>query len=486
MIIAAAYVRVSTDEQTDYSPAAQLADIKEYATHNGYHIPEEFIFMDEGISGKRADKRPAFQAMIRQTRKKSNHIQYIIVHKFDRFARNKEDSVLYKALLKKDGVKVISVKEPIPQDDKFAVIYESMLEAMAEYYSLNLAEEVNKTMIKKAQAGEWQATAPFGYKNENKSLVIVPEEAKMVRYIFEQYIAGTSMFALSRQMNQMGYRTHRGNVFEHRTIQYILNNPVYKGYLRWTPGKKINRNFNDSASIVAKGDWEPIVSKEIWDAAAARFKSEKRTYYKHKRPETEGIHWLSGMVKCSSCGRSLVVGAKYKSGAVQFQCGGYCHGQCHDSHAVSSNRLIPAILSELEKIAAHPDTEGCRYTIRRELPASDELDVYVPLLAKAQQRLKKAKDAYLNDIDTLEEYRSNKMNIEKEIAELKERIAEIEEQQNMPFDQAAFSTKIASVIEILRDDSRPMEDKRKAFKSVCDKIIFHKHDSSLELFLIDQ
>ena len=74
MIVAAAYVRVSTDEQTDYSPAAQLADIKEYATHNGYHIPEEFIFMDEGISGKRADKRPACQAMIRQARKKSNHI----------------------------------------------------------------------------------------------------------------------------------------------------------------------------------------------------------------------------------------------------------------------------------------------------------------------------------------------------------------------------------------------------------------------------
>ena len=69
MIIAAAYVRVSTDEQTDYSPAAQLADIKEYARNNGYHIPEEFIFMDEGISGKRADKRPAFQAMIRQARK---------------------------------------------------------------------------------------------------------------------------------------------------------------------------------------------------------------------------------------------------------------------------------------------------------------------------------------------------------------------------------------------------------------------------------
>ena len=186
MSIAAAYIRVSTDEQTDYSPSAQLADIREYARANGYLIPDEFIFLDEGISGKRADKRPAFQNMIRQARKKSNRIEVILVHKFDRFARNKEDSVLYKALLKKDGVRVISVREPIPQDDKFAVIYESMLEAMAEYYSLNLAEEVNKTMLKKAQMGEWQATAPFGYRSENKSLAIVPEEAKMVRYIFEQ------------------------------------------------------------------------------------------------------------------------------------------------------------------------------------------------------------------------------------------------------------------------------------------------------------
>lgn len=486
MIIAAAYVRVSTDEQTDYSPAAQLADIKEYAHNNGYRIPEEFIFMDEGISGKRADKRPAFQSMIRQARKKSNHIQYIIVHKFDRFARNKEDSVLYKALLKKDGVKVISVKEPIPQDDKFAVIYESMLEAMAEYYSLNLAEEVNKTMIKKAQAGEWQATAPFGYKNENKSLTIIPEEAKMVRYIFEQYLAGTSMFALSRQMNQMGYRTHRGNVFEHRTIQYIINNPAYKGYARWTPGRMRNRDYTDPASIIAKGDWEPIVSEDTWNAAVSHFHNEKKTHYRHKRPETEGIHWLSSMVKCSACGHSLIVGTKYKNGAVQFQCGGYNHGQCHDSHAISTNRLIPVLLSELEKIAKHPNVSGCRYTVRRELSISNELDVYVSILTKTRQRLKKAKDAYLNDIDTLEEYRMNKQSIEREIADLEERIAECQKQQNTPFDRAAFSAKLASAIEVIRDDSRSMEDKRKAFQSICEKIIYNKHENSLELFLIDK
>ena len=486
MILAAAYVRVSTDEQTDYSPAVQLEEIQDFARKNGYHIPKEFIFADEGISGRSAEKRPAFQDMIRQARKKSNHIQYIIVHKYDRFARSKDDAVLYKALLKKDGVKVISVKEPIPQDDKFAVIYESMLEAMAEYYSLNLAEEVKKTMTKKAELGEWQTTAPFGYRNENKSLAVVPEEAKMIRYIFEQYIAGTSMFALSRHLNQMGYRTHRGNVFENRTIQYIINNPVYKGYMRWTPGKKVKRDYSNPASILSKGDWEPIVSEEIWEAAIERFRKEKKTHYSHKRPETEGIHWLSSMVKCSACGRSLIVGVKYKNGSIQFQCGGYNHGQCHVSHAISTSRLIPALLHELEKITCNPDIQSAAYTIRRSKPNTEELEVHTALLEKARQRLRKAKDAYLNDIDTLEEYRINKKNIEKEIALLEKHISEIHARHESPFDQAAFSARIASVLEILRDDSRSMEDKRKAFKSIAEKVIYHKQNNSLELFLIDE
>lgn len=484
MIIAAAYIRVSTDEQTDYSPAAQLEDIKEFAQKNGYHIPAEFIFADEGISGKRADKRPGFQNMIRQARKKSNHIQYIIVHKFDRFARNKEDSVLYKALLKKDGVKVISVKEPIPDDDKFAVIYESMLEAMAEYYSLNLAEEVKKTMVMKAELGEWQTTAPFGYRNENKSLAIVEEEAKMVRYIFEKYVAGTSMFALSRYMNQAGYLTHRGNVFENRTIQYIINNPVYKGYMRWTPGKKVNRDYSNPASIVSKGNWEPIIDTELWDKAQAKFQAEKKRHYSHKRPDTEGHHWLSSMVKCSSCGRSLIISQKYKNGSFSLQCGGYNHGQCHTSHSITSARLIPAILGALKEISSNPDTEAFQYTIRRVNPNTDEIDTFRAMLEKSKTRLRKAKEAYLNEIDTLEEYRQNKKAIETEISELEQKISALTS-GNSDYNYAAFSAKIRKAVEVLESD-QSLDAKRNAFKSVVEKIIYHKDKDSISLFLIDE
>ena len=487
MIIAAAYIRVSTDEQTDYSPAVQLEEIQEYARKNGYHIPPEFIFTDEGISGKRADKRLAFQNMIRQARKKSNHIEYIIVHKFDRFARNKEDSVLYKALLKKDGIKVISVKEPIPQDDKFAVIYESMLEAMAEYYSLNLAEEVKKTMTKKAELGEWQTTAPFGYRNKDKTLVQDPEEAKMVRYLYEKYAEGVSGFALSRHMNQMGFKTHRGNVFDTRGVLYILRNPVYKGYARWTPGKtKDYRDVPEEATIIAKGNWEPIVSEELWQQAVDQIQKNFRNRGKHSRAEFEGIHWLSGMLKCSNCGRTLAVSGKYKTNnAVHFQCAGYNHGQCHVSHSLSSNRLLPILFLALEAIARSPQNADVKYSIRHTKPASDELEGCLVMLEKAKAKLQKAKKAYLEEIDTLEEYRANKQYIEKEIHALQGRCDALRAANNVTFDEQAFSAKIRSTLAILQSENYTMDEKRKAFSSIIEKIIFHKNEDSIELFLLD-
>ncbi|WP_304509904.1 recombinase family protein [Anaerotignum sp.] len=487
MVIAAAYIRVSTDEQTDYSPTVQLEDIFAYAEKNGYFIPKEFIFEDEGISGRNADKRPGFQEMVRQARKKQNKIKYIIVHKFDRFARNKEDAVLYKALLKKDGVKVISVKEPIPQDDKFAVIYESMLEAMAEYYSLNLAEEVKKTMVKKAQQGEYQATPPFGYTMKNKILTPIPEEAAMVRFIFENYASGNeSMFSLSRHMNQMGFRTHRGGVFENRTIQYILNNPVYKGYSRWTSTGRTQRDFNNPDSVIAQGTWEPLVSEDLWETAANRIVKEKRTHYSHKRPETEGKHWVSSMIKCSSCGRSLVIAAKFKKGdAFYLQCGGYNHGQCHVSHSISSNRLLPALFQSLHDVAMGNGEPGMHH-IRRPNLETNEIESIEHMISKTKSRMTKAKEAYLAGIDTMDEYRQTKLAVDAELKMLFEKLKVARKNQFKPFDYVSFSNKLLDVLSILKDENVTMEAKRAAFKTVVEKVIYNKPNDSLELFLIGE
>ena len=233
--IAAVYIRVSTDDQVEYSPEAQLVEIRKYAASHGYIIPEQFIFIDEGISGRKTTKRTRFNQMIGVAKTKPKPFDAILLWKFSRFARNREDSVVYKSMLRKQlGIEVISVSEPVG-DDKMSVIIEALIEAMDEYYSINLAEEVKRGMSEKARRGELQATPAFGYRVENNVLVPVPEEAELVQEIFRRYLDGDGFFQLAKWLNAQGVTTHRGNAFENRTVEYILRNPVYVGKLRWNP-----------------------------------------------------------------------------------------------------------------------------------------------------------------------------------------------------------------------------------------------------------
>ena len=108
----AIYIRVSTDKQEELSPDAQKRLLLEYAKDHNIDVPAEFIFQDNGISGRKAKKRPAFQQMIALAKSKEHPIDTIIVWKFSRFARNQEESIVYKSLLKKNDVEVVSISEP--------------------------------------------------------------------------------------------------------------------------------------------------------------------------------------------------------------------------------------------------------------------------------------------------------------------------------------------------------------------------------------
>ena len=133
MKTAAAYIRVSTEEQTEFSPDSQIKKIREYAKSHDIHIPEEYVFLDEGISGRSAAKRPAFQRMIKMARQTPRPFEVILVWKFSRFARNRQDSILYKSMLRKEcGVDVVSITEQLSKEPT-AILIEALLEAMDEY-----------------------------------------------------------------------------------------------------------------------------------------------------------------------------------------------------------------------------------------------------------------------------------------------------------------------------------------------------------------
>ena len=163
MKVACAYIRVSTDKQEELSPDAQKRILIDFAKKNNMSLLASNIYLDNGISGKKADKRPEFMKMIGMAKSKEHPFDVILVWKFSRFARNQEESIVYKSLLKKNHVEVVSVSEPLV-DGPFGTLIERIIEWMDEYYSIRLSGEVLRGMTEKALRGGYQSSLPLGYR----------------------------------------------------------------------------------------------------------------------------------------------------------------------------------------------------------------------------------------------------------------------------------------------------------------------------------
>ena len=477
MKTAALYIRVSTDEQIEYSPDAQKRALLDYAKKNNVLVPSEYIFVDEGISGRRAEKRPAFMEMIRLAKKKPKPFDMILVHKFDRFSRSREDSVIYKSLLRKDcGIKVVSITEQL-EDDKFSIILESMLEAMAEYYSLNLADEVKKGMTEKAKRGGLQTGASYGYEvKEQGKLTIVEHEAKMVRYMFDQYLNhDESFYRIAKRVNEMGAITKKNKPFDNRGIEYILRNPVYIGKLRWTPTGRFRRDFDSEKIMIVDGDHDPIVPVDVFEAVQEKIRSHEKIKKTKQRPLDECKHWLSGLVRCSSCGATLVYTA---TKAPSFQCRGYAGGRCKVSHSITVKKIENAILSEFSGFMEGGDIKN--YNIRITDSVDLEVEALIKQLDKINSKLERAKEAFLAGVDTIVEYKSNKELLQQEEFNLKARIDELKSRKK-DCNMDSFREKINVVYDTLVDDNVPIIEKQKSIRSIVSKIVFVKLKNDLEV-----
>ena len=145
------YARVSSERQAekDLSIPAQLKALRRYASERGWEVVAEYV--DE-VESARTANRPKFKEMIAAARRKSKPFDAILVWKLSRFARNREDSIIYKSLLRKHGVQVISINEPV-DDSAAGKLLEGMIEVIDEFYSTNLAEDVLRGMAENAERG---------------------------------------------------------------------------------------------------------------------------------------------------------------------------------------------------------------------------------------------------------------------------------------------------------------------------------------------
>lgn len=470
MKTAAAYIRVSTDDQLEYSPDSQLEKIREYAASNDMLLLEKFIFREEeGISGKKAERRPEFMRMIGTAKQKPKPFDVIIVWKFSRFARNRQDSIVYKSMLRKQcGVDVLSVTEQLG-DDKMSIIVEAMIEAMDEYYSINLAEEVRRGMNEKVNRGEPVSVPAFGYTIRDRQYWIDPAAAPLVKMIFRNYIEGMGCRSIAQKLNAMEVRTQRGGLWENRTVEYVLRNPVYIGKIRWNPKRKTRRNYSDPDIIVAAGNHEPLIDRETWDRAQKRMAESKAASEKDTAPKSSAAGMLRGLLKCSACGSTLTV-----SGGGSMQCQAYAHGKCTESHSILTAALEEMVLAALD-VSLHDSTILLTPAV---LPEPEEsIKASARQIDREKLKLTRAREAYECGVDSLEEYRIRKLRITESLRQL-----ELVRSRVTELPPVSFCARQQNVMQLLRDPGVPSEEKNVLLRSFMRKIVFHQTPRSLEIF----
>ena len=475
MKIAAAYIRVSTDDQIEYSPDSQIRAIHNYAEKNGYYLPEQYIFMDEGISGRTVGKREGFKQMIALAKSKPKPFEAILVWKYSRFARNREDSVVYKSMLRKQcGIDVVSISESTG-DDKMSILFEAMIEAMDEYYSINLSEEVKRGMTEKAKRGGVLAGAPFGYKVDDGKYVIVESEAMVVREAFSDYLAGSGFLTIAKKLNDIGVKTHKGNPIENRTVEYWLHNPTYIGKTRWNPTGKTSRDYNNKNIIISDGTHEPIIDDELWNAVQQKLRENKTKYKTHMRaPRKDMSYWLNGVLRCGKCGSTLAnFGGSYT-------CGKKGKGLCTGNGSIGLKTISKIVIDKLEEVLDSDDVcvkFASSSKTKEEHGVSNTLRLLQVKLEEANRKFERVKEAYENGIDTMEEYKQNKQKISKEISELKNLISE-EENQNRDThpekqrqEMSKLKGEIKKVSDVLKSDDVSIETKNSVLKSIIKEIV---------------
>ena len=497
----AAYIRVSTEDQLEFSPDSQLKKIREYAAQHQITIPGDQIYMDEGISGRSASKRPAFLQMIAAARKRPAPFQVILVWKFSRFARNRQDSILYKSMLQKEcGIDVISVSEPL-SDDPTSILVEALLEAMDEYNSLNLAGEVRRGMNEKFSRGQTVSIPPFGYRMGDSCFEPDEETAPFVALMFQKYSQGFSLRRIAAWLNDAGIRTSRGNLFESRTVEYILSNPVYTGKLRRRIGDVKISGSNTASSHAADRFYRgqdvqvvsaphiPLITEELFRTVQKRldlyrecspFGSPKSSS-KHT-PNTETL--FSGLVLCSACGSSLVSASRGRA----LQCSSYTKGRCLSSHYISLKFLRPAILRAVKDcplplagtvspsaLVRVSESEPAPHPKAKKIWRSPSVGKQIQM---EEKRLERLRLAYESGTDSLEEYRLRKQEIQQKIAALKETEKEGPGVSDLSY--PSFSWNLQGLARLLDSGLFTISESNELLRLIFSRIIFDRAKNTLQ------
>ena len=353
------YARYSSDNQREESITAQIRACTEYCQRKKYFVTGTYT--DEARSAL-TDNRPEFQRMIADAR--TGLFDVLVIHKLDRFARNRYDSAFYKRELRKAGVRIDSVLEHL-DDSPESVLMESLLEGLAEYYSKNLAREAMKGMKETAlQAKHCGGIPPLGFDVEDKQYIINEWEAGAVRLIFEMYDNGVGYSRIIDELTAKGYKTKVGRPFAKNSLHDILKNEKYIGIYtfnkrqgRTSDGRKNNRRQKPEEEIIRMpGAMPAIIDEDLFRRVQA--KMEKRQQNSEKaRQRAKTVYLLSGLVFCGKC-EAAYIGNTITRNEVKYgyyECGARDRTRTCKNRRVKKSELENIVLQEIEQTIFAPE-----------------------------------------------------------------------------------------------------------------------------------
>lgn len=334
----AAYARVSTD--SDEQLVSLKAQREHYETYIKSNSEWEFagLYYDEGISGTKKEKRPELLRMIRDC--ENGKIDFIVTKSISRFARNTMDCLELVRSLMDIGVYIYFEKENLNTGDMESELMLSILSGFAEEESASISQNTSWSINKKFQNGSYIiGSPPYGYANVNGEMVIVPEEAEIIKRIFAECLSGKGGSIIAKGLNRDNIPARRGNHWSPGTVIEMLRNEKYKGdvlFQKTYTDSNFNRHINNGEKdqFYCKNHHEPIISREVFSKAqkliAERAKNRNKSIAKNTY---QNRYVLSGRIICGECGSKFRRKTNYSVGRSYIAWS--CIGHIEDKNSCS-------------------------------------------------------------------------------------------------------------------------------------------------------
>lgn len=302
------YARVSTEKVEQQASIKHQEEHFEELIHSNNRWKFAGSYIDDGISGMHADKREEFQRMLRDA--KLGKIDMIITKEISRFARNTLDSIQYTRELLSYGVCVWFQNDGINTIDDDSEFRLTIMAGVAQDEIRKLSSRVKFGHAQSIKNGVVLGHRMYGYSNNQGKLELVPEEADMVRMIFEDYASGISTPRIEKKLWDMGYRSLKGGKINRDVIKNIIRNPKYKGY--YCGGKvKVVDMFTKKQEFLPQSEWimfkddgsrvPQIIDETTWEKANAYLR-ERGEAIKSRRTSFKNENIFTGKLFCANDG----------------------------------------------------------------------------------------------------------------------------------------------------------------------------------------